>query len=104
MKLYIAGPMTGIPEYNFPAFNKAATVLRDKGFDVVNPAELDEQDVKDGKATQPWSYYLRRDLKALLECDGIFALKGHDQSRGATLEISVAKALEMPVFLESPDV
>ena len=40
MIIYIAGPMTGRPDLNFPAFHAAATTLRDAGFDVVNPAEI----------------------------------------------------------------
>lgn len=38
-RVYLAGPMTGIADYNFPAFNAAAARLRAVGFDVVNPAD-----------------------------------------------------------------
>ena len=44
MKLYIAGPMTGYPEWNFPAFREAARELRMRDFEMVSPAEMDEQD------------------------------------------------------------
>lgn len=41
MKLYLAGPMRGMPNYNFPAFWIAATELRTKGYTVYSPAEHD---------------------------------------------------------------
>ena len=38
--IYIAGPMTGIVDYNFQAFHAAAKDLRAKGYTVFNPAEI----------------------------------------------------------------
>ena len=43
MKLYLAGPMRGMPFFNFPAFKDAAAQLRAKGHYVFNPAERDEE-------------------------------------------------------------
>ncbi len=40
-RIYLAGPMTGLPDYNFPAFMKAAAYLRSQGAIVFNPAEND---------------------------------------------------------------
>ncbi len=37
--VYIAGPMTGLPGWNYSAFNAAAKTLRDIGIKVENPAE-----------------------------------------------------------------
>ena len=90
-KIYIAGPMTGRHEHNYPAFHAAAAKLRGDGYTVINPAELHGNDF--GK---PWDWYLRRDIAALVECDEIALLPGWMNSRGARLEHHVAAMLGMP--------
>ena len=93
MKFYIAGPMTGLPDFNYPEFNKAADELRKQGYKVVNPAELDG-----GDTSMTWTYYIKRDLKELLDCQGIVLLKGWEKSRGATLEAFVAYILGLRLY------
>ncbi|HEX6940219.1 MAG TPA: DUF4406 domain-containing protein [Longimicrobiales bacterium] len=93
MRIYLAGPMSGIKAHNFPAFHARAAELRVQGYDVVNPAELD-----DGDASKPWEHYMRRDLALLVTCDAVALLPGWQASRGATLEVHVANALGMPVL------
>lgn len=92
MKVYISGPMTGYPEFNFPAFAEATAHWRSCGFDVVSPAEINPD--TDGE----WADYLRADLRALLSCDVIAMLPGWEASRGANLELHVARALGMEVW------
>lgn len=92
MRVYISGPMTGYPDFNYPAFHAAAAYWRSRGFDVVSPAELN--DTTDGR----WEDYLRADLAALLRCDAIAMLPGWEGSRGANLELHVARALGMEVW------
>lgn len=97
-RCYIAGPMTGYPGHNFEAFHKEALRLRLKGFDVISPAELEE---KEGLLPRKsWEYYLRRDLAELVKCDKVSILKGWEKSRGARLEITVARALGMGLYDE----
>jgi hypothetical protein len=91
MKLYVAGPMTGLPEYNIPAFAAATEQLRVKGYDVINPGRHGVN------LSYIWSDYLRRGLTELLTCDAVALLDGWQTSRGATLEVHVAEALGMPV-------
>lgn len=91
MKIYLAGPMTGLPEFNFPAFHAAAADLRALGHVVSSPAELPP----DIGTDRPWSFYMRRGLGMLLECEAIVLLSGWAESRGASLELTVAKALGM---------
>lgn len=83
-RVYISGPMTGLPNLNFPAFNAEAERLRGIGLEVVNPAELNP----DPAAT--WHDCMRTDLKALLDCDTLALLPGWQKSSGAHLEMHVA--------------
>lgn len=94
MRIYIAGPMTDYPDWNFPAFNKAARQLRSTGYDAVNPAEINPD------TTIPWVECLKLDLKELLTCEAIYMLKGWQASKGACLEFDVANRLEMKVYYE----
>lgn len=99
MKLYVSGPMSSIgpPTWNHPAFHRMACELRCAGHQVISPAEMDETDKPDWDQ-QPWDYYLRRDIKAVADCDGIVMLKDWQNSKGAKLELHVAETLGMKVF------
>lgn len=93
-RLYLAGPMSGLPSLNFPAFHAAAAALRAKGHEVVNPAEINVD------PSTGWEACMRADIAQLVTCDGIALLPGWERSRGATLEHHIATALGMkPIFL-----
>lgn len=92
MKLYIAGPMTGYADLNFPHFNEVAARLRADGHQVVNPAEVNPD------PSTPWEACMKADIVELLTCDGIALLEGWEKSSGATLEHHIANALGMPIF------
>lgn len=91
--------MTAVPEFNFPAFVSAASKLRAAGFEVCNPAEVClpcgcSSATLCGADEHVWSEYLRADLMAMLErADAIATLPGHELSRGASLELSIARQL-----------
>lgn len=89
--IYLSGPMTGLPEFNFPAFHAAAKALRACGYDVANPAEINA--TTDGT----WQSYLRKDIKALCDCDALALLPGWEQSPGAHLELHVAHRLGLEI-------
>lgn len=87
--MYLSGPMTGIEDWNYPAFHTAARKLRSSGCAVVNPAEAYE-----GNTTLPFDVYLRHDLRSILQdCDTIVVLPGWEKSPGAVLEVAVGAAL-----------
>ena len=90
-RVYLAGPMTGLPELNFPAFTQEAERLRDEGLQVLNPADHGIVDGAD------WADYLRHDITGLASCERIHLLRGWTKSKGACLEMTIAKALGMTV-------
>lgn len=99
MIVYIAGPMSGYPDHNFPAFHAAAAAWRLAGHQVISPAELDDPTKSHEElAKVPWDWYLRRDLAELVKAEAIVVLEGWEGSRGASLEVSTARGLGMPVY------
>lgn len=92
MRLYLAGPMTGIEDYNFPAFNAAAKLLRDVSFQVINPAE---HGIVPGAE---WADYMRYDIAKLVTCRTIALLPGWEKSKGASWEVEIAQRLGMQVL------
>lgn len=111
MKLYVAGPMRGLPDFNFPAFDAAADFLRSLGHEVISPAEHDREVYPDIEA---WPGYaagdtslcpafdfiaaITWDMKAVLDSDGIVLLPGWEASSGVAHELYVAKAAGKFVF------
>lgn len=115
MKLYLAGPMRGIPEFNFPAFHDYAARLRAEGHEVFNPAERDIEktgvDISKGNLTgdndiaeKQHGFSLREALKDDLEficlhADGIALMPGWENSKGANAERATAIALGLQVMV-----
>ncbi len=92
-RIYIAGPMTGLKYLNFPAFFGVATAMRGQGYEVINPAELNRDELD-------WHQCLRRDIAALVTCNAIYLLRGWENSRGATLEHHIAERLGLEVIFQ----
>jgi hypothetical protein len=76
--LYLSGPMTGMKDFNRPAFNRWARKLRKAGYAVINPAELPKG--------LTWRTYMARAKKDLEKADGIASMDGWMDSKGARLE------------------
>ena len=94
-RTYLAGPMSGKPDYNYPAFAETAERLRALGHDVVSPPELNEPDES---RDLPPLHFLRRDIRALLDCDCIAILDGWEDSIGARCEIAIAITFGMTFY------
>jgi len=90
-RLYIAGPMTGLPEYNYPAFRQTAAALRASGFEVACPTE------NGLPADAPWIDHMRVNISRLLTCSAVAVLPGWEASRGAQIEVNLARGLGLSV-------
>ncbi len=100
---YLAGPMRGHEELNFPAFHKEAAWLRAQNWTIFSPAERDEADpVLNGdwsiNAERGLDYYMQYDLAAVAQTDAVICLPDWETSQGARLETMVAVELGHPVF------
>lgn len=97
-KIYLAGPMTGLPDFNYPAFNAAAEKLRAQGHEVLNPAD------NPVPPCGTWQGYMRMALTQLVQCECIVLLPGWAESKGALIERKLAQVLFMEVvhFLDDP--
>lgn len=92
-RVYLAGPMRGLPDFNYPAFHEAAHQLRAMGFDVFNPAEA-----FDGDQSLPASTYLRHDFEEIVKrTQAMVVLPGWQESQGARVEVQIARSIELPV-------
>ncbi|WP_443739602.1 DUF4406 domain-containing protein [Treponema sp.] len=93
-RVYISGQITGLDEGEYKAlFKKAEDVLRQFGYEPVNPVTLDETE-----NTKNWSWhdYMKRDIKIMCDCGYIYLLPNWRNSKGATFEYMVADALNIP--------
>jgi len=92
-RVYVAGPMTGLPAFNFPAFHAAAAQLRAIGYEVENPAE---NPVPACGGT--WLGYMRMAIAQVATVDAVVLLPGWEGSRGARIERDLAIGLGLGVM------
>lgn len=107
--IYIAGPMTGYPEFNFPAFFQAETRLKKYGWNVFNPARNDHAMGINvigttGKREEIPTFDIRRamswDMQRICESAAIYMLQNWEDSPGARAEHALAVALQLQIIYE----
>jgi len=86
--IYIAGPMTGYDDFNFPAFDKVAKEWDERGYAVLNPASsfMRRQDLS-------YEQYMRSAVMLLIQASAIVLLPGWQKSNGACMEALMAARL-----------
>jgi len=121
LTLYLAGPMSGIPQFNYPEFHRIAKELRDAGYNIISPAEQDSPEMqKEAMAStsgliagempvdnrnlktagESWGEVMARDVRLIFEkCDGVVVMKDWGKSRGARLEVFVANVTGRAIFV-----
>lgn len=112
MRVYLAGPMRGRPFFNVPAFDEAAELLRSEGHTVFNPADRDREahgeevfasETGDLEDIEHTGFSLREALNEDLtwicrEAEAIALLPEWSDSKGATAEFAVARALGLEIW------
>lgn len=91
-RIYIAGPMSGLPALNYPAFHAMAVDLRAQGYHVENPAENPEP------PCGSWQAYMRMAIQQLSTCDAVYLLPDWEQSKGARIERQLAADLGLEIL------
>lgn len=93
--VYIAGPMTGLPEFNYPLFFSVEASLRTLGVnDIENPARVE---IPQGLVPN-WNWYMRAGLTRLLRCNTIVLLDNWEESAGAVIEQGLAETLGLTMY------
>lgn len=130
MRIYIAGPITGLPDCNVHAFEAAAKRFCDDGHFVINPVEMSAmfgtlEEIEKGfanlyglpgcKNMPPFfgappaacekiaQSIMAADLAAVRSCDAIYLLKGWERSRGAKKELAEAITHGLTIMLEGDE-
>lgn len=91
-RIYICGPMTGIPDLNFPLFHAEAARLRTLGYEVINPVEINPD------PAAKWNACMRADIAQLVTCDAIHMLPNWEMSKGASLEHHIGCSLGLDII------
>ena len=95
-KIYISGKITGLtPEKATANFEKTETYLREKGLQPINPMNLPHQH------GGTWTEYMKEDLKAMMDCGAIYLMANYKTSKGANMELRLARELGMVIFYET---
>lgn len=114
MKIYLSGPMTGKPNLNKELFDHYERLLKEEGYEVVNPHNnqlpqarllkfLELMGVKKSKVM--YIAYMVMDMLHIIKCDAIVMLPGWSLSRGSTLECIWAMTLDKDfICLEQSEV
>jgi len=97
-RVYLAGPMRGIKDLNFSAFDAAKKKLQSQGYEVISPADLDRE-----HGTSDARGYAKRDTAAILTCNAIYLLKGWETSAGASAEFMLARWIGLDIICETGD-
>lgn len=101
MTIFISGPMSGHKDFNYPAFHKAAKLLRAQHQVPFSPAHHDitgeELTPPTADEAQSWEYYMRRSIRIMLGCEAVYMLHGWETSRGARFEHGLAYMLNMTI-------
>lgn len=96
--MYIAGPITGVTDFK-ARFERAKLEVVQLGYAPVSPCDI-VKGFEDTGSEEIWLACMKLDIPALLQCDGIYLLRGWENSRGARLEKLIADGLGLTILYQ----
>jgi len=95
-KVYISLPISG---HDIEQVKKRAEEVKQRiqndSVEAITPFDVcNEKD-------RPYSYYMGRDIEALIECEGIYVCNGWHSSKGCQAEVHVAVVYDKKMVFES---
>lgn len=104
--VYVAGPMRGIKNFNFPEFDRVRDYMLTQGYSVISPADIDRADTDGADPANRQTEYAFRDFQALhfLKAfnptgkSGIVLLPGWEKSTGAAGEFFMGRWLNLAFY------
>jgi hypothetical protein len=100
--LYTIGPMRGLPDWNYLAFEAAEKLWTGRGWHVFNPAKLGRAagftvEATDGNCGKHLRAVIMQDIGLIFISDAVAVLEGWEYSMGSAVEVSLAQFLGLPI-------
>ena len=93
-RIYISIPISGHDLEKVKERARKAKERVSHRYDAITPFDVCSEPDK------PYSYYMGKDIEALLECDAIYLCKGWQNSKGCMAECEVAKIYNKKIIIE----
>lgn len=103
LEFYLSGPMTGLPDHNYPYFIAVEAKLKARGLKIRSPHHVGAAFTTEQHLKLGWDFFIRQAMRDLIISDAVIMLSGWEKSKGARLELDIALDLEMPVFVLMTD-
>lgn len=101
--IYLAGPMTGLPDFGYPAFRTALRRLQGHGLTVVSPHLRWDHDSEFMRAQRNPQIYFTHGMALLLRCNSIALMPGWRKSNGCKKELRLALDAGYTIYYYQPE-
>lgn len=95
LKYYISGPISGYKNKNQEAFEEAQAAILQLGINAVTPFDLN---IVEPAPPTDWVANMKRDIRFVTTVDGIVVIDGWKDSKGANVEVAIARIFEIPIY------
>lgn len=93
--------MRGYKDWNFPLFDRAERIWKEGGHQPFSPAQMDRvlgYDPAHPITPEHIRHVINLDLQCVLAADAVAVLPGWERSKGACVEVALARFLDLPLY------